>query len=254
MPNLNAPRHNAFMILAASRSIPTLLVWSVLVPVLAQTSEPVPKFEVASIKLSPSDSVGFQSMTKGGRYRAMTATVKDLICWSYGVHGFQISGGPPWLSSVAYDVEARLDPGTKPATVRLMVQALLGDRFGLKFHRAARETVGYELRIAEGGAKVKERKEGGRGLGLGRGSLSGDGATINQLASELADQTGVAISNATGLVGRFDFDLKWAEDASDVNEPPLASALREQIGLKLVKAKVSIQVMIIDHAEKAAEN
>jgi uncharacterized protein (TIGR03435 family) len=68
--------------------------------------------------------------------------------------------------------------------------------------------------------------------------------------------------NKTGLTGRFDFDLTWAQDESqyegavpkapeDAQSPPLFTAIQEQLGMKLVATKGPVSAMVVDSAEKA---
>lgn len=70
--------------------------------------------------------------------------------------------------------------------------------------------------------------------------------------------------NKTGLPGRFDFDLTFAQDESqyggqvpkapeNTQSPPLFTAVQEQLGLKLEPQKEPMQVLVIDHIEKPAE-
>jgi uncharacterized protein (TIGR03435 family) len=76
------------------------------------------------------------------------------------------------------------------------------------------------------------------------------------------------VVDQTGLHDRYDFDLKWTPDESqsycpsdrarssdDPNAPPdLYTAIREQLGLNLIRTKAPVQVMVIDHVEKPSEN
>jgi uncharacterized protein (TIGR03435 family) len=72
---------------------------------------------------------------------------------------------------------------------------------------------------------------------------------------------GELVVDKTGLTGGFDFDLDWMPephgaqaDASIDDRPSIFTALQEQLGLRLERAKVPIQVIVIDHAEKPSEN
>lgn len=226
---------------------------------LAQSAASEPRFEVASIKLSPPEYVGFQSYVRGDRYTALTATVRNLMSYAYGIRDFQITGGPDWASSVAYNISAKMGtaPGARPDPSKLMVQTLLADRFGLKFHRMAKERSGYALVIDKSGPKLIESKNPGPGLGLGRGRLNGRGADMPTLAKELSSQLEAPIADRTGLKALYDFALVWSPDdqAADSSGPSVFSAIREQLGLRLDPLKdVPVEFFVIDSLNKPSEN
>jgi uncharacterized protein (TIGR03435 family) len=82
--------------------------------------------------------------------------VRDLLFESLHIEDYQILGGPDWMNTEGYDVEAKA-PGDPPLQqVRgPMLLALLADRFKLKFHRETREMPVYALLPAKGGLKLK---------------------------------------------------------------------------------------------------
>jgi uncharacterized protein (TIGR03435 family) len=222
-----------------------------------EPNAPAIKFEVATIKLSPPEHLGFQSFVRGDRYTAMTATLRDLVEFAYHTHDFQISGGPAWSASVHYEIAAKMDPSATPDQVRSMLQSLLQERFHLGFHRATKNRSGYALVIDKNGPKFVERKNPGLGLGMGRGHLTGLGASMEMLANELSSQLESPIVNQTGLNGIYNFTLTWTPDelTSDAAGPSVFSALKEQMGLKLVQVKeVPVEELIIDHVERPSEN
>lgn len=218
---------------------------------------PAMQFEVATIKLSPPEHRGFQSFAQGDRYTAMTATLRDLVGFAYQVKDFQISGGPAWSGTVHYEVSAKMPPAATPAQVRSMLQSLLQERFHLGVHRATKNHSGYALVLDKNGPKFVERKTPGLGLGLGQGHLTGLGASMEMLADELSSQLESPIIDKTGLKGVYNFKLTWTPDelTSDAAEPSVFSALREQMGLKLLPVKdVPVEELVIDHLEGPSEN
>ncbi|MDR3702655.1 MAG: TIGR03435 family protein [Candidatus Sulfopaludibacter sp.] len=60
----------------------------------------------------------------------------------------------------------------------------------------------------------------------------------------------------TGLKGAYDFELTLERDAGPAPTlvPPLFSALREQLGLKLESGKARVEFLVVDHAEQPTEN
>ena len=117
-----------------------------------------PKFEVASIK--PSQEQRFMMVRPlPGRLTA-SAPVRLLMQNAYTVQSFQIVGGPAWIDSERYAIEAKADGNASRAEIFLMLQSLLEDRFQLKIHRETRELPVYALVPARGGLKLPPPKEG----------------------------------------------------------------------------------------------
>jgi uncharacterized protein (TIGR03435 family) len=54
----------------------------------------------------------------------------------------------------------------------------------------------------------------------------------------------------TGLTGAFDVSLKWTPEDSEGNGPSLFTAIQEQLGLKLEPGKATVEMLMIDHAER----
>jgi uncharacterized protein (TIGR03435 family) len=171
---------------------------------------------------------------------AMGATLQMLIQNAYEIQDFQIEGGPKWVSSDRYDIEAKMDsseiekfqtlgPDQRVLESNRMLQALLANRFRLVVHRETKELPGYALVIAKNGPKLHDAKPGdtypngikgpdgqpGEGLmimgGLG-GPLTGQGITISNLVRVLSQQLGRTIVDETGLAGKYDFTVQWTPD------------------------------------------
>src|SRR5436853_634006 len=74
----------------------------------------------------------------------------------------QMSGGPAWIKTAGFDVVAQ--PGqaapVENSRVLEMLQALLADRFHVRWHEEVREGIGYALRAVAGGPKLAPAKEG----------------------------------------------------------------------------------------------
>src|SRR4029077_18406532 len=94
----------------------------------------------------------------GGRFSAVGATVKMLVGAAYRVREFQVIGGPNWINTDRFDIEAKAEEGAnirQGQTGLLMMQSLLADRFQLKIHMETRELPTYELAVAKEGAKLQ---------------------------------------------------------------------------------------------------
>jgi uncharacterized protein (TIGR03435 family) len=77
------------------------------------------------------------------------------------VQSFQIAGGPGWLNSDRFAIEAKADGNASRDQIFLMLQSLLEERYQLKFHREMREMPVYALVAAKGGLRLTSTREGG---------------------------------------------------------------------------------------------
>jgi bla regulator protein blaR1 len=253
-----------------------------------------PRFEVASIKPSATGGGRMfvrLMFLPGGRFDANNVSLKMLIRSAYGVQDFQISGLPDSVGSLRYDISAKPDHpfGGDPRKmneeqrkafaeqIKLRIQSLLADRFQLKFHRETKDLPIYALVVAKNGPKLQESKPGEgegegqrfRGMRVERGTVEAHGATLQFLAQHLSSELGRTVQDDTGLKGSYDFKLQWTpepgqsmtpgmpapkEAPATESGPSLFTALREQLGLKLESRKGPVEMLVIDHVEKASEN
>ncbi len=89
---------------------------------------------------------------------------------------------------------------------------------------------------------------------------------MQKLADLLARITGRQVLDETSLKGAFNFILEWTPDETQKNVPPndgalagasgpsIFSALQDQLGLKLEGRKGPVEILVVDHIEKAAAN
>jgi bla regulator protein BlaR1 len=226
---------------------------------------PSQKFEVASIKPSDPDLPGMRIQTRpGGRYSASGITVKVLIQNAYGVRDFQISGGPGWINTAGFEINAKAESGTENDRdlMALRLQDLLADRFQLKLTKETREMPVYALVVAKGGSKLKESaldEEHRGGMSMGRGRLTVQGINVASIVAQLSSVLGRTVIDKTGLTGSYDFKLEWTpeSEASSTNEtsgPTIFTALQESLGLKLESTKGPVEMLVINSVERPAEN
>lgn len=225
-------------------------------------------YDVVSIKPSRPDAPSTSEILPNG-FRDTAATIGNLVRNAFGIiYDKQIVGLPPWTESDLYDIEAKVDAETANGWQRLtarerqkeeqpMMQALLIDRCKLKFHFEKKELPVYDLVIARNGTKMKEAPqdevetagmEGGEVIKLTAHALS-----MESFMPTLSGMDGRLVVDKTGLGDkRFDFTLHWSPDAG--SGPTLFTALEEQLGLKLVPSKESVNVLMIDQMERPSAN
>jgi uncharacterized protein (TIGR03435 family) len=212
----------------------------------------------------------------GRRFTTVNTSVSDLMTFAYGVHPRQITGGPPWMESQKYDVEAQPDGEGQPSDKqwKTMFQKLLADRFQLTIHHEQKELPVYAIVVGKTGHKLTKSAGDPNGLpGLffrGLGVLPGQNATMADFAGVM--QTAVLdrpVVDQTGLPGRYDFLLTWTPDETQfsglgVKVPPptdkadappdLFTAIQQELGLKLESTKAQVDVLVVDKVEKPTEN
>ena len=245
----------------------------------------VPTFESVSIKPNPEPGGKFYSKVmfslKDGSFTARGVTVQRLIQMAYRVQDSQISGGPDWINTAKFDVDATLNRAVADQILKqqkgfddqIALKTLLAQRFKLALHPEARNLPVYDLVVADGGSKLQESKTE-RFIHFERGELKSSGVPIRILVDELSQALGQTVIDKTGLKGDYAFTLRWTPDAAedarfkaaetmmgaaapgspDPAGPPLATALEQQLGLKLEPRTDPVQVLVVDHAETPSGN
>jgi len=225
------------------------------------TAQTPASFEVTSVKLNTSIGNAIGNKFSPGSTRWSNVPLKDLIGQTYGLKDYQILGGPAWLDSDRWDIEGKAAGPASNREMIPMMEALLADRFQLRFHRETRQLPVYRLNVAKGGLKITPAhpQDAGHWWGTrpGPGSLEMHGATLQALAFWLSVQLQQPVIENTGVTGRYDLKVEWAEDNSalaDAAKWPLFEAVERQLGLHLESTTGPVEVMVIDGVQKAAAN
>ena len=210
----------------------------------AASTEPRPFFEVATIKPNSAEGIKRMLMMFPGKFSTVGIPLSELIRFAYDLKSdAQLIGGPGWVHSDRFDIEAKEDEAQAQASsklpppemakqTRLMVQSLLAERFGLKVSHATKELPIYALVVAKGGPKLtattappmvppgdrlpggdSAKKQFNRGIRMdGNGNLTGMAAPIALLVDVLSRQMELGnrlVQDKTGLTGDYDWTLKW---------------------------------------------
>jgi uncharacterized protein (TIGR03435 family) len=251
----------------------------------AQGPRAEPRFEVVSIRVVPKDAppvmfgANFDPVLPGGQYVSPRTLLPFMISLAYNVENpaNQLVGLPKWAQEQSFEVAAKpgkdfpaLPPGENLEQVRLMMRAMLADRFHLQLHTETRQEQVYHLEVAKGGIKIKEvdppvppAKAGliGAAMGDDSGRLIGNKSTMEGLAGNLTMWMKHPVIDQTGLKGYYDFDVKWSADAKardsgfgSEGTALLISALQNQFGLRLTNANGPVKYWVVDHVEMPTEN
>jgi bla regulator protein blaR1 len=262
-----------------ARALSALALAAFLATAAAGQNQPAPSaFTVASIRPTAVNDDGFSYRgLPGGELIATGVTLKLLIMEAYGVRAYQVSGGPGWIGSDRWDIQAKpegVQGRLSSAQHGLMLRALLEDRFQLKVHRETREIPVYALVIGKNGAKLTAPADpAARGGKAAPGAWDLRNTTIPALTAQLSRQLSRTVIDKTGLNDRYDVKLDWTPErgeggAETLGLPPsldapaptassgpsIFTAIQEQLGLKLESAKGPVEIVVIDRAEKPSAN
>ncbi len=257
-------------------------------------------FEVTSIKpLAPGDRNSRFGFQPGGRF-VSTLPLRFAISFAYNVplttYSGRLKGGPDWIRSqdAAYDIEATgvfpdgLSDEARLDRERLMLQALLAERFKLVIHREIKEMPVYKLVVAKGGPKlqkadIEEKDCPDRSAtpppdpktlchtfvgGIGRG-IYARAVSTSEFANYIENWQDRPLVDKTGIAGLYHIQTTpWlpiqfgsppapgakGEDGTYLADLPTIFEVLERLGLKMEPEKDNVDVYVIDQIEKPSEN
>src|SRR6202789_410014 len=223
---------------------------------MAQTPAVSKSFVIADVHTSPFTSNPFMhgNSIQGDRYFLTQATMLDLIATAYGVDAFNVHGGPTWLERDRYDIRAKVPPGTTPADVKLMLRALLADRFHLIVKTGTAPMPTYILSAGPGKPKMAESEAAGDAacmplppppnpspgapsyitVNCKNLTMAAFAETLHNFAGGYLDQP---VVDETNLAGAWDFTIKWTGrgqlEKQGADGISIFAAVEKQLGLKL---------------------
>ena len=243
---------------------------------LASGQVPGPlEFEVASVKPNHlDDRIVTLHIGPGGRFSVRGYTLGLLIQQAYGIMGWGVMGGPAWMRSDRFDIDARVRVASDltSALLRPILQALLVDRFRLTLRKVPKELPGYELVIARGGPKLEASTAEEAPLEAVRmwnSEISGDSISAETFAVAAGSLLGSPVVNRTGLRGLYNVKVGFRDESPQFRSLPGASDvvaagerdysalfdnLERELGLRLVPKKVTVDVLLIDSAQQPSAN
>ena len=196
-------------------------------------------------------------------------SLSDLITWAYNLTAASQTVGPEWLYSEQYDIAAKADESATQDQLRLMLQALLAERFKLAIRHTTEQRPLYALVVGKGGPKLRQvQQEPERGFHVDQdGSVLSYHMVTNmaRLAEVLPGFLDHPLLDKTGLKGVYDFTLRVEVDPQfripEVGQvfhgfgmtPSIFGAV-EALGLRLVPEKGPVDVLVVEHAERPAAN
>jgi uncharacterized protein (TIGR03435 family) len=230
---------------------------------VATAAAGLPTFEAASIKPAapavsekmPGESRAFK--IDPGRITFTNVTLRDCIRQAWNFKDYQIEG-PKTLASARFNIVATTGAATPEDQMRLMLQALLIERFQMSVRLETRElpvlalVPGKKLRLQPSAADTPFAK------GLDGGNLFYRHISMDQFAEILAGFKGVPVLDNTGLSGFYDVKLDIFEDPADMRKTMIngsfgdaaAATVESQLGLRMEPRKSPLPILIVEKAEK----
>ena len=251
-----------------------------------KAAQPRVGFEVVSVKQNRSTQDLVPHVLPGGRLTITGWTLSDLIRLAYSAPGVEVvADGPGWINSDRFDIVAKTWDGV-PVEMP-MLQSVLLERFKVKVHKESIERPIYELTLVSKNGKLgpqlsvstcarpdptapppaRATPEQPMPTGvaacafrIGAGpTIIAEGMTMLELAVALKNFPVVdrVVQDHTGLSGAFDFRVQWVPGGPNLDPnagPDLFTALKDQLGLKLERAKGLVSVIVLDHADRPTED
>jgi uncharacterized protein (TIGR03435 family) len=227
-----------------------------------------PKFEVASIRQNVSGAGSNGWNIRGETLTATNVWLVDLMPVAYEITALQIVGGPDWVRSDRFDIVAKMTADATRDQMAVMLRTLLEDRFKLRVRNEKREMAIFELALANKDGRVgpnlhdcsnlddKEANSNRRFTNPPGGNVAAGGCgPMSRVAGLAAGQVQGIVHDKTGLSGNWRYNVFFGPDLPDPNSanptlPSFVTALREQLGLKLERARGVVDVLVIDSVER----
>jgi uncharacterized protein (TIGR03435 family) len=221
-----------------------------------------PAFEVASVKrvtsgANPGD-IPRNMDNNPGHFAMYNVPLRYVIEWAYNLKDFEIVG-PEWIKAdERYDIVAKAEGPVPADKIRLMVQALIVDRFQMKSHTEKKEISCYVLVPGKGAAKLKEAAPDGQPTISGSPTATTfHNQPVSRFTFMLTRRLDRPVLDLTGLKGTYDFTIDLSGVGFGGNPPPEGStgpsvftAVQNDLGLKLEGRKQPIDILIIDSVHK----
>jgi uncharacterized protein (TIGR03435 family) len=240
--------------------------------VFGQAPSTPPAFDLADVHTSPHAMNLFMQggVIRGGKFTIKNATMVDLITTAYGVEADFVLGGPSWLETDRFDVNAKAPAATSQDEAKLMLRTLLAERFKLVLHNDSKPTQAFVLSAGKGKPKLKEADGSGATGCQGQSQPPSQSGVFNYIVVACRNMTMEAFAtsihqmaggyltspvvNQTGIKGSWDFDIKWSGRgvlaAMGADGISIFDAVDRELGLKLELQKVPTPVIVVDSANQ----
>ena len=220
-----------------------------------------------------------------GRFRCAGDTPLTLLRIAFQTDGVlfppsQFIGLPDWATTKQFTIAATVASGDTVTTAQIgpVVRRMLEDRFQLKARVEQRPFPAYALVVARPDGRLGPKLKPSTAdcfptppdfpalpagvprcfSGVSRaGAISAPNYTMSELVRRLTQYGGAEriVVDRTGLSGKWEVDLHWSADVSQPSDdPPLVTAIQEQLGLKLEPRTEQLPAVVIERIEPPSPN
>ena len=199
-------------------------------------------------------------------------TLKKLVMDAYGVPGFQVMGGPSWISAERWDFRLQVEPVIMPTDqYRKVLLKSLEECFQLRAHRETKVLPIYELTVASKGPNLRDDPwldARGPLIKDEVGSIQLRNSSLEEFAHRLSLHLGRPVLDRIGTTGLFRISLNWMPEPGEDGGPdaaglppgtptpipntggqPILQAIQSQLGLRLIPGRGPVEVIVIEKAE-----
>ena len=241
------------------KGVVTLLL--LVVPLVAAE----PKFEVASVRPSQPgtlrENIGFSPTA----LNMHNVTLLTCMAWAWDIEYAQVENRPDWFSDLRFDIEARTDAPVTEDQLRLMLRALLAERFALSVRSEQKLLDVFLLTVAKNGPKFHDatagdhsefresKLEGPPDFHEEETSAFAEQASIAEFASKISGPLKRPVLDRTGLTGRYDIRIDFLPyiNRGEVDATSIFfGGFEDELGLKLETGKGTAEVLVIETVNK----
>lgn len=214
------------------------------------------RFEVASIRrAAPGATARDARMNfRGDRFEAKASTVGDILDMLNGWQLERVAGGPAWIRTDRYEIEAKAEHEIAPNDRESALMALLAERFRLEAHRETREMPAVVLRAPRMPAGLKPAGSQEKySIRMGDQEVVFTAVSMPSLTNWLSQMWHEPVVDETDLKGMYDF----VATISRVEPQPGGDRLRdafEDLGFRVENRKVPLEITVVDRCERPSEN
>ena len=250
------------------------------------------EFDVVSIKRhDPNDFSGAIRTFPDGTFTMTGMAIASIISSASPTPTRDVEGLPRWAQTERYDVTVKPPAHSTRDQIGQMWRAMFADRMKLSSHVEEREQNTFALVLARSDGRLgpnlkpstldcgsptpgtppppppppasspDDYKTRCGGM-FGPGVIVSGSTTMDRLVFSLKGLAGGEVVDRTGLTGGYAVELRFTPALSGArtdavapdDTPEFLTALREQLGLKLVPQKSKVPVLVVDHVERPSEN
>jgi uncharacterized protein (TIGR03435 family) len=229
---------------------------------LVEAAQFIPTFEVASVKRAagggPPGDIARNMDPSPGSFAMRNVPLRLVLEWAYDVKRYQIFG-PPWIDNEErYDIVAKAPGPALNDQMKLMLQALLTERFRVRLHREKRVLPVYVLLRGKSEPKLKPGDPRGTPTQVGTPTeITFKNQPIARLAFMLTARMDRPVLDMTGIEGVYDYIIETGglgfngQPAADPTAgPSIFTAVQDNLGLRLESQRAPIEVLVIDAVQR----